>query len=52
MESIYFACIWALAGFVNGISGMGAALMAVPFMTLFMDIQLIVPHFAQFLEHF
>ncbi len=43
MESIYFACIWALAGFVNGISGMGAALMAVPFMTLFMDIQLIVP---------
>lgn len=43
METIYFACIWALAGFVNGISGMGAALMAVPFMTLFMDIQLIVP---------
>ncbi len=43
MEHIYFACIWALAGFVNGISGMGAALMAVPFMTLFMDIQLIVP---------
>lgn len=43
MEDIYFACIWALAGFVNGISGMGAALMAVPFMVLFMDIQLIVP---------
>lgn len=43
MEYVYFACIWALAGFVNGISGMGAALMAVPFMTLFMDIQLIVP---------
>ena len=43
MESVYFACIWALAGFVNGISGMGAALMAVPFMILFMDIQLIVP---------
>lgn len=43
MENVYFACIWAAAGFVNGISGMGAALMAVPFMTLFMDIQLIVP---------
>ncbi len=43
MEFVFFAFIWALAGFVNGISGMGAALMAVPFMTLFMDIQLIVP---------
>lgn len=43
MEYFYFACIWAAAGFVNGISGMGAALMAVPLMTLFLDIQLIVP---------
>lgn len=43
MEDIYLVCIWGLAGFVNGISGMGAALMAVPFMTLFMDIRLIVP---------
>lgn len=43
MEYFYFACIWAVAGFVNGISGMGAALMAVPLMTLFLDIQLIVP---------
>lgn len=43
MEYCYFAAIWFLAGFVNGISGMGAALMAVPLMTLFMDIQLIVP---------
>ena len=43
MEQICFAGIWILAGFINGISGMGAALVAVPFMTLFMDIQLIVP---------
>lgn len=43
MELICFALIWFAAGFVNGISGMGAALMAVPFMTLFMDLSLIVP---------
>ncbi len=43
MDYLFFVCIWAAAGFVNGISGMGAALMAVPLMTLFMDIRLIVP---------
>lgn len=30
MYEIIFFCIWFAAGFINGISGLGAALVAVP----------------------
>lgn len=43
MELVYFACIWMAASFVNSISGMGAGMLAVPCLLLFMDVQLIVP---------
>ena len=43
MELIYFGLIWFLAGFINGISGMGLALVAVPLLSLFMDIQIVIP---------
>ncbi len=38
------ALIWLFAGFVNGLTGMGGALIAVPLLSLFLDIQVIIPY--------
>lgn len=43
MEYVVIIAIWFLAGFINGLSGMGAGLFAVPIMALFMDMHFIVP---------
>ena len=43
MELVYFALIWAVASFVNSLSGMGAGMLAVPCMLLFLPVQLTVP---------
>lgn len=43
MELVYFAVIWAVASFVNSLSGMGAGMLAVPCMLLFLPVQLTVP---------
>jgi len=43
MELIFVGLIWLIAGFVNGLSGMGAALVAVPLLSLFIDMQIIIP---------
>lgn len=43
MEIFLIGMIWFLAGFINGLSGMGAGLFAVPIMALFMDMHHIVP---------
>lgn len=43
MEFVYLALIWAVASFINSLSGMGAGMLAVPCMLLFMNVHLIVP---------
>ena len=43
MELFFVGIIWLIAGFVNGLTSMGAAMVAVPLLSLFMDIQLVVP---------
>lgn len=43
MELFLIGLIWFFAGFINGLSGMGAGLFAVPIMALFMDMHHIVP---------
>ena len=43
MEFIFVGLIWFVAGFINGLSGMGAALVAVPLLSLLLDIQIIIP---------
>lgn len=43
MELVYFALIWGVASFVNNLSGMGAGMLAVPCMLLFLSVQLAVP---------
>lgn len=43
METIIFIFAWFLAGLVNGISGMGAAMVALPFISAFMTPQEFVP---------
>jgi len=40
---LWFALGWLAAGFVNGITGFGASMVAMPLLTLFMDIRLAVP---------
>ena len=41
--ALWFAGGWCLAGFVNGITGFGAAMVAMPFVTQAMDITVAVP---------
>ncbi len=43
MYEIIFFCIWFAAGFINGISGLGAALVAVPVILQFIEPQQVVP---------
>lgn len=40
---VLFACAWLLAGFVNGVSGMGAAMCALPIVAGSMAPQLLIP---------
>lgn len=41
-EAIFFF-IWLLAGFITGVSGLGAAMVAVPFISLFIDLHTVIP---------
>ncbi len=43
MNELLCIVAWFLAGLVNGISGMGAAMVALPFLTVFMTPQEFVP---------
>ncbi len=42
MELLYTAIAWFFGGIVTGISGMGASLVTVPMMTLFLDIHFVI----------
>ncbi len=42
---LWLAAIFLLAGFTQGVSGFGAALVAMPLLTLFLDVQTAVPLF-------
>lgn len=39
LEYIFVAITWGIAGFINGLSGMGAAMFAVPTLSLTLDMQ-------------
>lgn len=41
-ETIFFI-IWMLAGFITGVSGLGAAMFAVPFISLFIEPHTLIP---------
>lgn len=41
-ETIFFL-VWLLAGFITGVSGLGAAMVAVPFISLFIDLHTLIP---------
>lgn len=43
MEFIFVGIIWLVAGFINGLTGMGAAMVAVPLLSLFIDMQIVIP---------
>ena len=43
MYELFFCIIWVLAGFISGISGIGAAMFAVPFIAVFLEPQVIIP---------
>lgn len=43
VEILLILFIWFVAGFVNGLSGMGASMIAVPFLVYFLDVQVIIP---------
>lgn len=41
-ETIFFL-VWLLAGFVTGVSGLGGAMVALPFLSLFLDLHTLIP---------
>lgn len=43
MHEIIFFVIWVLAGFITGVSGLGAAMVAVPLLSLFIEPHTIIP---------
>lgn len=43
MYEAFFFIIWMLAGFITGVSGLGAAMFAVPFMSLFIEPHMLIP---------
>lgn len=43
IEFVIFFSAWFLAGFVNGVSGFGAAMVALPIVAAFMPIKILVP---------
>lgn len=43
MYEAFFFFIWFLAGFITGVSGLGAAMVAVPLLSLFIDLHTIIP---------
>ena len=43
IELLLVACGWAVGGFVNGVAGFGAAMIAMPLIAPFLDLSLAVP---------
>lgn len=43
VEFIIFLCAWLVGGFVNGIAGFGAGMVALPIISSFMPMQIVVP---------
>lgn len=43
MYEAYFCIVWFLAGFITGVSGIGGAMFAVPFIAVFLEPQVIIP---------
>lgn len=43
MYEAIFCIVWLLAGFITGVSGLGAAMFAVPFISVFIDPHTLIP---------
>lgn len=43
MYEVIFCIVWLLAGFITGVSGLGAAMFAVPFISVFIDPHTLIP---------
>lgn len=43
MYEAFFCLLWLIGGFISGVSGLGGAMVAVPFVSLFLEPQVLVP---------